>query len=81
MIKRPVLITVRLAEMKRVHPQQITGECERCHHQVGIYPSGQRIMREFPGIEVLCAQCAPHVGVSMLAPGALDEPKESVRRC
>ena len=36
------LIVMRLADMKRVHPEQITDKCAGCGHAVGIYPSGAK---------------------------------------
>lgn len=74
---RNVLIVMRLADMKRVHPRQITGKCARCGEVVGIYPSGQEAMKKYPDIELVCQVCKSPGGVQILAPGAEREPFES----
>lgn len=78
--KRPMLIAMRLADMARVHPLQVTRKCVRCQHEVGIYPSGQQAMREHPDIEVVCAVCQSPGPRAQLAPGAEREPFESRKR-
>lgn len=73
------LLCMRLDDMVFVHPEQITQHCSLCDAIVGIYPSGQRILFEHPDAEIICHVCGgPHVGAP--APGALDEPAQSVRR-
>jgi hypothetical protein len=80
MIKVP-LIVMRLKDMTRVHPQQIEAECARCHALVAVYPSGQNIMKRYPGhIELVCQICRPADGTQILAPGAELEPFESKRK-
>ena len=82
MTARPILIVMRLADMVRVHPHQITGSCERCGKEVAIYPSGQRVMRLYPNVEIVCEKCRqPGPGpVVTLAPGAEIEPFESRKK-
>ena len=49
---------MRLVEMARVHPAQDNSRvCGTCGHQVGIYPSGQRALRQFK-LTILCTHCA-----------------------
>ena|SRR5258708_7447289 len=68
--RRRKLICIRLAEMLRVHPDQITEHCPECGEEVGIYPSGQRALREHAGnIDIICNHC-DHGGFGQLAPGA-----------
>ena len=77
---RPILIVMRLADMVIVHPEQITGSCARCGHEVGIYPSGQKVMQQYPDVEIVCEKCQqPGPGVT-LAPGAEIEPFQSRKR-
>jgi hypothetical protein len=72
------LIVMRLADMKRVHPLQITAQCSKCGETVGVYPSGQAIMRDYPGeIELVCQVCKPSGGIQVPVPGALLEPFQS----
>lgn len=76
----PILIVMRLAEMQRMHPDQITAKCARCGHDVGVYPSGQKVMREHANTELVCSVCkSPGFGVT-LAPGALAERGQSKRK-
>lgn len=80
---KPILIVMRLADMERVHPEQITDKCARCGEVVAVYPSGQRIMREtamLGGVELVCHICRPSAAMMVPVPGALDEAKESKRR-
>jgi hypothetical protein len=82
----PYLIVMRLADMQRRHPAQDDSRfCSHCQHRVGIYPSGQAVLKQESGMKILCSVCNDRIGknawsVSMLAPGALDERKESYDR-
>lgn len=73
------LIVMRLADMRRVHPQQITRRCALCNHEVGIYPSGQYVLQHHD-TEIVCQVCAQPTGNEPLAPGAELEPFESVSK-
>jgi len=75
------LVVMRLKDMHRVHPGQITARCSMCHKKVGVYPSGQKVMKEYPGeVELVCSVCnGPVSPFAPLAPGAEIEPFESVR--
>lgn len=78
---RAELIVMRLADMERVHPEQIVATCSSCGHEVGVYPSGQKIMRKIRGVKLVCQVCrTPGDGGAavVLAPGALEERKQSV---
>ncbi len=68
------LLCMRLADMIRVHPKQIQGRCAVCDEVVGIYPSGQRVLKERPDVRIVCNVCQEPGGVTMLAPGAEIEP-------
>ena len=52
------LIVMRLADMTKFHPDQITAKCHGCGHDVAVYPSGQKAMRQYPGIKLMCQVCA-----------------------
>ena len=80
MTDRPILIVMRLADMARVHPDQITGSCARCGAEVGIYPSGQEVMLQHPDVEIVCEKCQQPGPVATLAPGAEFEPFQSRKR-
>ena len=75
------LIVMRLKNMHRRHPDQDNSKvCSICEHKVGIYPSGQEVLKEHPGYKIVCHVCeiklpVPHV--QLLAPGALQDTKES----
>jgi hypothetical protein len=59
MAKPTILVVMRLIDMGFVHEQQVnTYHCARCKQQVGIYPSGQKALRKFPGLEIICIYCA-----------------------
>jgi hypothetical protein len=77
------LTVMRLANMHKVHAQMTTAyNCDLCGEQAGIYPSGQRVIREHGrnNIVIVCDVCAgPDVAlVAPPAPGALEEVGQSV---
>lgn len=74
------LIVMRLADMVRVHPDQITGKCRTCGHDVGIFPSGQRVLQQDPTVELVCQVCRSPGQHAVLAPGAEREPFQSQRK-
>jgi hypothetical protein len=80
MADRNRLVVMRLADMHRVHPKQITRKCDGCAALCGIYPSGQAAIRCDPTIEIMCHVCQGEFQDGILAPGALFEPAESVDR-
>jgi hypothetical protein len=50
---------MRVVDMQRIHPHQDNSRfCSKCGERVGIYPSGQRALRVFPGMPIICAVCA-----------------------
>lgn len=75
-----LLLAMRLADMHRVHPEQITARCARCNHEVGVYPSGQRILRELSDVELVCQVCHEPGPFAQLAPGAEAEMLQSRER-
>jgi RNase P subunit RPR2 len=81
MAQKPrVLLSVKRAiEMERVHPQtDFRHVCSSCHTPVGIFPSGQRILREHKKrVIILCTRCQPS-GWMPPAPGAEQERAETI---
>ena len=74
------LLVMRLADMARVHPDQIESRCQTCHHRVGVFPSGQQVMREYPDVKLVCQVCKSPGRGAQLAPGARLEPFETVKK-
>lgn len=71
------LQVMRLTDMQRVHPLMDSSHvCSQCGELVGIYPSGQHVLRRYRRVKIICNRCQP-VPRGMLAPGALQEPFES----
>ena len=53
------LLVMRLADMHRIHPNQDNSHvCSRCGHIVGIYPSGQDMIKIHPEVRIVCSVCA-----------------------
>ena len=53
------LVCMRLNDMWKLHPEQVTMECVLCKAAIGVYPSGQKALRLTPGpIRVICTHCA-----------------------
>jgi hypothetical protein len=59
-MKKPeALVTMRLADMRRMHPAQDDSHvCAECGQAVGLYPSGQSALRRWPRMKVICSVCA-----------------------
>ena len=74
------LIVMRLADMTRVHPDQIEAKCSGCGHVVAVYPSGQQVMKRYPDVRLTCQICKTPGANSALAPGAALEPFQSVKK-
>jgi hypothetical protein len=53
-----------------MHPQQITHVCSKCLSKVGIYPSGQKILKEQPDLEIICSRCVDITEKILSAPAA-----------
>src|ERR1700735_3975091 len=72
--KPDALVTMRLADMRRMHPaQDDTHVCAECGHPVGIYPSGQRALRQWPEMKVICSVCAvKRTPTALIHPPAAD---------
>ena len=53
------LVVMRLKDMRAMHPDQDNSHvCSKCNEPVGIYPSGQRSLRNFPEMAIICHVCA-----------------------
>jgi hypothetical protein len=83
MSERAMLVVMRVARMTKVHPKtDFTHRCGRCQEPVGIFPSGQRLLREQPNAEIVCDGCAGDTTAVLLAgeplPGVRQEARESV---
>jgi hypothetical protein len=77
----PDLIVMRLADMVRMHPDQITAQCSECKHDVAVFPSGQKIMRDMADVRLVCNVCRPRPGIGAEpAPGAIEEAFQSQRK-
>ncbi len=55
---RTQLVCMRLADMTVTHPDQITDTCFKCGHNVGVYPSGQKALKQHPDAQIICVNCA-----------------------
>jgi hypothetical protein len=74
---------MRHANMTRVHPQtEFAHRCARCNHVVGIFPSGQKALREMPELEIVCDVCAGDTtavfNTGTMLPGVRQEARESL---
>lgn len=74
---RTTLIVMHLDDMLRVHPDQIGARCSSCGGPVGVYPSGQKVMRGMRSVRIVCNRCTTPGPGARLAPGAESETWES----
>lgn len=51
------LVVMRLKDMWRRHPNQITMRCSKCNQKVGVYPSSQEALKKYPNMKVVCVYC------------------------
>ena len=54
------LICVRLDDMVKAHPKQLTDQCSECGHVIGIPPSGMRVIAaaKYPRqVKIICNRC------------------------
>ena len=79
------LVVMRLADMHRRHPRQDNSRvCSLCRWQVGIFPTGQAALANFPEIPIVCQVCVlekvPDAEVAVvLAPGGVEDIAREVR--
>jgi hypothetical protein len=65
------LIVMRLVDMHKKHDKQITLTCSRCNNRVGVYPSGQEVLRQCPDTEIVCINCYNGADITVLASDVL----------
>jgi hypothetical protein len=75
-----ILTVKRMADMVLHHPREVTRQCNRCGHDCGVYPSGQEVIAKHADVEIVCDVCRPPDLRAVLAPGALAEVRQSVRK-
>ena len=77
-VKAAVLLVMRVEDMHRHHPDEVILKCDHCLADVAVYPSGQKVMEQYPGnVELACNRCRSPGPGARLAPGAIDEPGQS----
>ena len=69
------LICTRLGDMTVMHPEQVEKICTKCGHVVGVYPTGQRAIRDYPDMKVVCSVCVDpfEEGAESYSVGSIDE--------
>ena len=56
--QRVTLIAMREADMVLVHPCMDTQHvCVRCRETVGLFPSGQAVLRQNARVDIVCQHC------------------------
>lgn len=69
------LICTRLEDMTLNHPDQTHELCSKCQHAVGVYPTGQRAMRDYPDMVIVCSACVDpfEEGITTYSVGSIEE--------
>ena len=84
MAKKPQeirLLAMRLADLVWVHPKMDRSHvCTKCGAPVGLYPSGQAVLKRYKDVEIVCHICVPLTPTYAPAPGWVDELFQSVPR-
>jgi hypothetical protein len=76
--EKVVLLVMHAADMVRVHPEtDWSRTCSQCGARVGIYPSGQDVLRRRPDVIIICNRCEPNKSPIILPSGALLETYQS----
>jgi hypothetical protein len=70
-----LLICTRLEDMTLNHPEQTNELCSKCQHAVGVYPTGQRAIRDYPSMQIVCSKCVDpfEEGSTTYSVGSIDE--------
>jgi hypothetical protein len=72
------LVVMRLKDMWKRHPDQDNSRvCSKCGEAVGVYPSGQKSLRNFPEMAIICHVCASGVKGAKAFPAA---PWDEIKR-
>jgi hypothetical protein len=73
--QRPILVAMRVVNLRVTHPRaDYSHTCDRCREPICLFPSGQRILRENPGIQKLCDVCvAPEVAIIGIVPPEVEQ--------
>jgi hypothetical protein len=72
------LVAMRLKDMGTMHPEQDNSHvCSQCGETVGVYPSGQRALHNFPELAIICHVCASGVTGAKAFPAA---PWDEIKR-
>lgn len=54
------LLAMREADMVFVHPEMDRSHvCSQCGAMVGLYPSGQKILKRYKNVRIVCQVCDP----------------------
>ena len=72
---------MRLEDMVQTHPLMSRAyTCDRCNVQLGIYPSGQAMIRRYgrDNFELVCNRCQQPEGLGLLSLEALSEIQASI---
>ena len=64
------LVCMRLSDMHVVHPEQVEKTCGECGRTVGVYPSGQKALRDHPDAKIQCQVCADKEAFDIGVPAA-----------
>lgn len=77
-----VLVCLRWEDMIFTHPEMIERTCSKCKQAVAVFPAGQKVLQNSPGIGIMCDRCCTlRVGDTITtAPGAMEEARETLRR-
>src|SRR4051794_4281332 len=76
------LICMRVDDMVKAHPKQLTDQCSECGHVIGIPPSGMRVIAadKYSGhVKIICQICNT-AEFGMLASGVEQEEFSLYRR-
>lgn len=75
------LLAMHLENMHIQHPQQDNSHvCAICGETVGLYPSGQAVLRRYRKVKIVCEICQTWTANDIPAPGALAEIGEGVAK-
>jgi hypothetical protein len=70
-----MMICTRLKDQTVMHPDQTQELCSQCQHMVSVYPTGQRAIKNYPDMKIICTVCAKDA----LEPGDVVAPAGSLK--
>lgn len=72
------LVCHRLADMTRVHPEQIERRCSACGAGVAVFPSGQAVLAKRANAVIQCHVCGLNGTLAVFVAASAEELRREI---